>query len=258
MAEQGIQVIDRVFDIIELLAEEEQGLGITEIGRRLDLNKTTAHRIVNGILKRGYIEKTQQGHYRLGLKFVAVSSNRLNSIELSTEARPYLMQLTNKLGQSSHLAILDGSEAVYIDKIEVTRNLRLYSQIGKRIPVYCSALGKSLLLDKKDEEILHTLKQVAYVKMTNQTLMSAEQVLEEITIGRQRGWTIDDEEHDEGIRCYGAPVYDYTGKIIASISTAGPSTLYSEDREEEITTLVKETARQISNRLGYGGEPLRR
>lgn len=251
MAENGIQVIERTFDILELLATEEEGLGITEIARRLNLNKTTVHRIVNGILKRGYVEKTEQGLYRMGLKCVAIASVRLGNLELSTEARPFLAYLTNTLRQSSHLAILDGTDAVYIDKVEVTKNIRLYSEIGKRIPVYCSALGKALLLDKSPAQVEAILARCDYKNYTKNTLTTMESVMAEIEEGRRTGWTIDDEEHDRGIRCFAAPIYDYTGRIIAAISSSASTFFYTEARQQEITSLVKETAAQISIRMGY-------
>lgn len=251
MSEKGVQVIDRVFDILELLAVENKGLGVTEIARRLELNKSTVHRILGGITDRGYIEKTQDGIYRLGIQFVKLSSERLSNIELTTEARPYLSELTNMIGQSSHLAILDGSDAVYIDKVEVVRNLRLYSQIGKRIPVYCSALGKSLLMDESDEVIIDTLNKCDFVKMTDTTKLTPRDVLIEIRNSKTRGWTLDDEEHDVGIRCIAAPIYDYRGKITATISVAGPSSVISRDKDKEIGGLVVKYANMISEKLGY-------
>lgn len=251
MSEKGVQVIDRVFDILELLAVENRGLGVTEIARRLELNKSTVHRILGGIADRGYIEKTQDGIYRLGIQFVKLSSERLSNIELTTEARPYLSELTNIIGQSSHLAILDGSDAVYIDKVEVVRNLRLYSQIGKRIPVYCSALGKSLLMDESDKAIIDTLNKCDFVKMTDTTKMTPQEVLLEIRNSKERGWTLDDEEHDVGIRCIAAPIYDYRGKITATISVAGPSTIISKEKDDEIGGLVSKYANMISEKLGY-------
>ncbi len=251
MSEKGVQVIDRVFDILELLAVENRGLGVTEIARRLELNKSTVHRILGGIADRGYIEKTQDGIYRLGIQFVKLSSERLSNIELTTEARPYLSELTNIIGQSSHLAILDGSDAVYIDKVEVVRNLRLYSQIGKRIPVYCSALGKSLLMDESDKVIIDTLNKCDFVKMTDTTKMTPQEVLLEIRNSKERGWTLDDEEHDVGIRCIAAPIYDYRGKITATISVAGPSTIISKEKDDEIGGLVLKYANMISEKLGY-------
>lgn len=251
MIEKGVQVIDRVFDILELLALEKNGLGVSEIARRLDLNKSTVHRILGGIAERGYLEKTEDGVYSLGIQFVELASQRLSNIELSTEARAYLSELTNIVRQSSHLAVLDGSDAVYIDKMELVHNLRLYSQIGKRIPIYCSALGKSLLLDENDEVILEKLKTCSFEKLTATTLISSRAVLQEIKISRQRGWTIDDEEHDIGIRCIAAPIYDYRGKITAALSIAGPADIISPERDKENGELVKKYAFLISKRLGY-------
>lgn len=251
MAEKGVQVIDRTFDIIELLAVEPQGLGVSDVARRLSLNKSTVHRILNAVAERGYLEKTAGGIYRLSMQFVELTSTKLGSLELTTEARPYLNMLTEKLGQSSHLAILDKSDAVYIDKVELRKNLRLYSQIGKRIPVYCSGLGKSLLLDMEDDVILSLLKSCQMHKLTAKTHTTPEAVLEDIRNARKLGWTVDDEEHDEGIRCIAAPVYDYRGKIIASVSSAAPSTFFEKEKDEEYSKIVSETARQISERMGF-------
>lgn len=251
MSEKGVQVIDRTFDIIELLALESQGLGVSDVARKLSLNKSTAYRILNAITERGYLEKTGEGIYRLGMQFVELASTKLSSIELTTEAKPFLNDLTNRLGQSSHIAILDGSDAVYIDKVEVAKNLRLYSQIGKRIPVYCSGLGKSLLLDAEDKTILSLLSQCQMTKLTETTLLTAEDVLMEIREARKRGYTVDNEEHDIGIRCIAAPIYDYRRKIIAAVSLAGPSAFFLPEREDELSKEVLYAAEQISARMGY-------
>lgn len=251
MSEKGVQVIDRAFDIVELLAFEPDGLGVSDIARRLALNKSTVHRILNAITERGYLEKTTEGIYSLGIQFVELASSKLSGIELTTEAKPYLQELTNKFGQSSHLAILDGADAVYIDKVEVTKNLRLYSQIGKRIPAYCSALGKSLLLDTEDQVILTIIGSKPIERFTSTTLPTAKAVLEEIKEARLTGWTIDDEEHDEGIRCIAAPIYDYRGKIIAAVSSAGPSNIYTKEKDKELSKQVMDAANEISKRMGY-------
>ncbi|MDO5516104.1 MAG: IclR family transcriptional regulator [Clostridium sp.] len=251
MAEKGVQVIDRVFDILELLVLEGKGLGVTEIAKRLELSKSTVHRILNGIANRGYLEKSEDGIYSLGIQFVELASRRLNNVELVTEARPYLSELTSIVKQSSHLAILDESDAVYIDKVELVRNLRLYSQIGKRIPIYCSGLGKSLLLDKDDSDILERFEKCRIDKLTKKTKIHSQDYLQEIRQSRKNGYTVDDEEHDEGIRCIAAPVYDYRGKIVAAISVAGPCDVIAKDKEENLSDLVKKYALLISKRLGY-------
>lgn len=148
MADAVLQTADRALLILEMLAKE--GLTATDIQNRLELNKSTVHRLMMTLLSRGFVERNEQtGIYQIGLKLVEISSIRLNHVELKTEALPYLHQLANKVGQSVQLAIYDEGEAVFIEKVEKYMSMHMYCQIGKRIPLYCSAVGKSLLLDKR-------------------------------------------------------------------------------------------------------------
>lgn len=251
MADKGIQVIDRAFDILEILAFEKDGLGVTEIGNRLGLHKSTVHRILGTMVKRGYIEKTRdRGLYKVGLKLVEISSVYLNSVELKTEARPYLSALMSKLGQPVHLATLDDCDVVYIDKIEQVNSIRLYSQIGRRVPAYCSALGKCLLSGFSDKEIENRLSKMNYVGYTNYTITTKEELFRQIIEARRNGWAIDDEEHELGVRCVAAPILDYRGKVVAAVSISASTNVFSKDRVDEFVKNVKETAHEISLRLG--------
>jgi Transcriptional regulator len=251
MADKGIQVIDRAFDILEILAFEKDGLGVTEIGNRLGLHKSTVHRILGTMVKRGYIEKTRdRGLYKVGLKLVEISSVYLNSVELKTEARPYLSALMSKLGQPVHLATLDDCDVVYIDKIEQVNSIRLYSQIGRRVPAYCSALGKCLLSGLSDEEIEIRLSKMNYVGHTNYTITKKEELFRQIVEVRRNGWAIDDEEHELGVRCVAAPIFDYRGKVVAAVSLSASTNVFSRDRVDEFAKYVMDTAHEISLRLG--------
>ena len=251
MPEKGSQLIDRLFDILELLSLEKSGLGVTEIGHRTGLHKSTVHRIVNAMAQRGYIEKAAAANaYKIGPKLVEISSIYLNSVELKTEARPYLNELTGRLGQPSHLAILDGADAVYIDKVDVENNIRLYSQIGRRIPVYCSGLGKCLLSGLTDNEIQEIVSRCSFEKYTANTI-DKDEFLRQVGNVRADGWAVDNEEHEEGIRCVAAPVYDYRGKIIAAVSITGPNTAIAPEMDSETGALVKDIAYKISRRMGF-------
>jgi len=253
MADKGIQVIDRAFDILEILAFEKDGLGVTEIGNRLGLHKSTVHRILSTMVRRGYIEKTRnRGLYKVGLKLVEVSSVYLNSVELKTEARPHLTALMLKLGQPVHLATLDGCEVVYIDKVELVNSIRLYSQIGRRVPCYCSALGKCLLSGLADVEVEIRLSQMDYVEHTKHTITNKDELFKQIVEARKNGWAIDDEEHELGVRCVAAPIYDYRGKIVAAVSISASTEVFTMDRVEEFVQNVKKAAKEISLRLGSG------
>ena len=201
MKEQTVQTLDRTLDIIELLATSPQGMGVTEIGVQLQLHKSTVHRLINALAQRGYIEKDQKsGLYKIGLKFIEISSLHLHQLELKTEAAPIMRRLAEMTGQVTHLAILDETDVVYIEKVDVVQSLRLYSHIGRRIPVYCSALGKVLLSGQSDSRQKQILQSINYQPYTENTIQDKETLISKLQKTIQRGWAVDDEEHEAGIR----------------------------------------------------------
>lgn len=252
MEGKGVQTLDRALDIIELLSPQREGLGVTEIAKRLTLHKSTVHRLLNALADRGYIERDRhRGSYRLGLKFVEIGSLRLNQIELKTEAMPYLRRLAENFGQAAHLAILSGTDAVYIEKIEPNSGIRMYSQIGRRIPAHSSALGKSLLSDMDEEALKATVDAMDFERFTPNTIVDPAVLLESVAQVRQRGWANDNEEHEIGIRCVASPIFDYTGRVIAAVSVSGDKRRISAERDEETADRVMAVAEEISRRLGY-------
>ncbi|AGC67819.1 pectin degradation repressor protein KdgR [Thermoclostridium stercorarium subsp. stercorarium DSM 8532] len=255
MAENGVQTLDRTFDIIELLAVTPNGMGVTEIGQKLGLHKSTVYRLINALVRRGYLEKDQNtGLYKIGPKFIEISGLYVRQIELKTEAAPFMRHLTELTGQVTHLAILDETEVVYIEKIEVMQSLRMYSQIGKRVPVHCSALGKVLLSGQNSDYQEQVLGKIKYIRYTENTVKDADEFKRELEMVRQKGWAIDNEEHEIGIRCIAAPVRDFTGKIIAALSITGSKNIISPDKDEYYGKLVVEAADNISRRLGFTGK----
>jgi len=252
MKENGVQTIDRTFDIIELLSAAPNGMGVTEIGKKLGLHKSTVYRLINALVRRGYLEKEQNtGLYRIGLKFVEISGLYLQQIELKTEAVPFMRQLSEQTGQVTHLAILDETEVVYIEKIDVMQSLRMYSQIGKRIPVHCSALGKVLLSAQNNVSLENTLKKIKFTRFTENTITDAAEFRKEIEKARQKGWAADNEEHEKGIRCIAAPIRDFTGKVIAALSITGSRNIITPEKDDYYGKLVMEAADNISKRLGF-------
>lgn len=252
MSESILQTADRALMILEMLARE--GLTATDIQNRLGLNKSTVHRLMMTLLSRGFVERNEQtGIYQIGLKMVEISSIRLNHIELKTEALPYLHQLANKVGQSVQLAIYDEGEAVFIEKVEKYQSLHMYCQIGKRIPLYCSAVGKSLLLDKRDDEILSVLDGVRFERFTDNTHWEIEEVLQDVVEGRKVGYTKDMAEHEADVHCVAMPVYDYRSKVVAAVSITGFNEGIYGDPGAEIREQLRKSCLEISRRLGYRG-----
>lgn len=252
MAKATLQTVDRALQLLEILAEHPTGMQPKEIEEVLELNKVTVHRLLATLENRGFIERMGNA-YVIGLKLVELSSMKLSNVELKTEASPYLRELVTRLGLPVQMAILEGTEAVFIDKIESRNSFRMYSQIGKRIPLYASGVGKVLLLQASDEEIKQKLETVEFTAFTPKTLTSVEAVIEAVKVARKKGYAIDDEEHEEGIFCVAAPIYDYRDKIIAAISVGDINKQFVKGTNAKQIELIKETAKKISKRLGYLG-----
>ena len=254
MLAMKVQSLDRAFDILELLSREQHGLNLTEIGNRLDLHKSTVYRLLQALKERGYIDKSAQGSYRLGMEFIELSSLYLNNLELKTEAQPILRELSSLSGNTAFLATLQESEVVYIDKMETHNSLRKYSIIGQRAPLYCTALGKSMLTGKTEEQIRSLYQERELKAFTERTIKSVDALVEEIEKIRRRGWSLDDEEYEQGLRCIGAPIRDYRDEVIAAVSTSGYASVITRERVEEVAGYVVKAARDISRRMGYRGQ----
>lgn len=250
MSESILQTAERALIILELLAKES--MTATDIQKKLDLNKSTVHRLMMTLLSRGFVERNDAtGIYTIGIKLVEISSIRLNQVELKTEALPYLHQLANKVNMSVQLAIYDEGEAVFIEKVEKYMSFHMYCQIGKRIPIYCSAVGKSLVLDKTNSEILEILRKTPFEAFTPNTFKTPEEVLSDIMESRFLGYTKDNGEHEENVYCIACPIYDYRGKIVASASITGFSDKIYEEEGKDVRETLANTCLEISKRLGY-------
>jgi Transcriptional regulator len=154
MADIKVQSLDRTFNILEILAREPNGLTLAEISAKVDLPRSTAFRLLAVLLQREYVRKASEtNRYRLGPGFIELSSNYLNNLELKTESEPFMRELASALGTVVFLARRQGDMMVYIDKQDQFTSLRKYAIIGEQRPIYCTALGKALILDMDDEEI---------------------------------------------------------------------------------------------------------
>ena len=247
-----VQSIDRVFDILELLSREHEGLSLTEISQKLELPTSTVFRLLSVLRTRNYIEKNDTTNvYRLGLGFVELTSLYLNNIELKTEAQPYLRNLSQITGQVVFMGTEQDGELVYIDKYEQYNEIRKYCFIGQRRPLYCTALGKSLLTGYSDEDIrdLYTGKELK--KMAPNTITDLDELIKEIRLTSERGYSIDDQEMEPDMWCVAAPIYDYRSIVIAAVSTSWDLGSHKNADRNKNIELVRKTAFNISIRMGF-------
>lgn len=252
--ENSVQSVDRALDIMEYLSEQKRACGVTEISNSVGLHKSTVHRLLNTLMNRGYVEKDfDSDNYMVGKRVLMLGSSVLDRMDVRTVARPYIRRLSERVNEVVHLSILDGDEAVYIDKVESLRqgSVRMNSQIGKRVPLYCTAVGKILLSALKAEQVAELLTGKEMYKFTAHTIGSVGDYLKELDKVRKAGYSTDEMEHEEGIRCIAAPIYDRKGKITASVSISGPIFHMTEERMPEIKSELLRTAEEISEQMGF-------
>ncbi len=251
MGEGTVQVLDRAFDILEELARARGAVGLSNLAQRTAMSKSTVFRILQTLVARGYAEKTLEGAYTIGPKMFDTLSYHINSLELQTEAKPYLAVLKRTLGLTAHLGILDGAYVSYIEKEATDWGEEAYTQVGYRSPAYCSSMGKCLLACLSSAQLEEALYGFDFQAFTPNTYTSKAAFAKYLHQVRKQGWAMDSEEYELGHCCVAAPVFNYRGDAVAAVGVSGTPESISPDRVEDVAQQVMLAARRISEHMGY-------
>jgi DNA-binding IclR family transcriptional regulator len=246
-----LQVVDRAFSVLTLLGENSKPMGLAQITDALHLHKSTVHRFLMVLERHRMVERTPEGNYRLGLKLYDLGNRAVQQYDLRDRVTPYLRQLVNELGETAHLCIMEKALVVYLEKIEPSRSVKMTSRIGTSNPVFCTAVGKAMLSVLPADEAKDVMSRIRYVKLTNKTLTSEQELLRDLERTRRRGYAIDDEEVEDGVRCVGAAILDDKGYPVAAVSVAGPSFRMTVQNVRHIAEKLVECVAAISAGLGY-------
>lgn len=246
-----IQSIERAVSILGCFDAETPELGVTEISTRLELHKSTVHRFLVNLEDAGLVERNARtGRYRLGLRLFELGGLVLQQMNLWDEALPFLELLVRESGETGQLAVLDAGEAVYIERVEARRALRIPSAMGRGYPAHATSHGKLLLAYQQPEDVAQIVRQRGLGRYTAKTIIDADALEAELSRIRDQGYATDDEEYEEGLRCVGAAVFDHTGHAIAAIGIGGPVTRVTPARVDELAELVMRAAKGLSKRMG--------
>jgi IclR family KDG regulon transcriptional repressor len=238
--------------LIECLSQHRR-LGLEEISRLTGLAKPTALRFLSTLRVLGYARRDQGEAYYLTLKTFMVGSRALEHIDIIDVARPEAERLCEELGETVHLGMLDGDHAVYVLKVESRQAIRMYSRVGRQIPLHCTAIGKVLLAGLAPAEYADLVSRMHLDAYTPATLGDRAALDAEVERVRVRGYALDAEEREEGIRCLAAPVRDYSGAVAAALSVSWPSFRYREEGEAEYARAIRRRADAISEIMGGQG-----
>jgi DNA-binding IclR family transcriptional regulator len=246
------QVLDRVVRILECFGPERTDLRLLEIAAATGLHKSTIYRLLEAMRAHRLLGfDAQSGRYYPGLKLFEIGSLAAARFALERHAHPTLEHLANVSGETAHLCVLDGADVVYIAKVECTRTLRIPSAVGQRNPAYSTGVGKAILAFLSPGEIESYIASTPLKPFTRKTLTSASELKANLRQIAARGYAVDDQEREDGVRCVAAPVRGHNGEVVAGISIAGPTMRVTRERIAELAGHVIAAAGEISAALGY-------
>jgi DNA-binding IclR family transcriptional regulator len=253
----SVPALVRGLAILERIAKSRRGLTFAQITRHFGFPKSSVHTLLLTLEREGYVQRHgESGRYMTGMKLVSVASVTIDGVILREKAAPLLHSLAAESGLTAHLAILDRDEVAVVGKVEPPGHPRVATWIGKRVDIHCTSLGKCLLAYSPEPEVDRLIVGRTLLRHNENTIVSTVQLKRELVRIRAVGYAMDDEEEEIGVRCIGAPVWNWAGVIAAAVSVTGRTSQIHSETVEQIADLVKRTALGISKQLGFGGRGL--
>ena len=249
-----IQSVDRALRILDIISDAEDGLTLAQIAQMIELPKSTVHGLVSTLRDHRYIKQSDEdGRYLMGMKLFEMGTKAARSWDIRDAAKPAMRWLSKEFGETVHLGCEDNGEVLYLDKIAADSLITIVSDIGARLPMHCSGIGKALLAHKSDSEINRYIFNKGLIPLTGRTITNKDAFLAELEKVKEQGFAIDDGEIMEGLRCVGAPIFDTDGLVRYAISVSGQVKDIYGKRLERLIIETKRAAKEISYALEKAG-----
>jgi DNA-binding IclR family transcriptional regulator len=247
-----INSILRAFRILRCFHGEKTHYKISELARQLGLDRSTTYRLLLSLEKCGLVEKDEKtGEYSLGMAAFEIGNTCLRQMDFIQASKPVMAELAAKVQETVHLAVLSGTEIVYVDKVDSPRALGVMSKIGQRGPLHSTALGKLLLAFQPEGELSRMMRQIKLKSFTANTISSKTELMDELRKIRRKGYAFDFKESEQDVECIAAPIRDHLGDTVAALSISGPQRKIGSPQEKHFVGEVVKAAALISSKLGY-------
>ena len=244
--------VRKALEILEAFAEAGQPLGVTEISKKLNAHKSTVYRILQALSQKSYIHQDSVTEkYYLGFKILRMGAAILSQVSFRETGKETLKALAEETSQTVRLAVLEGSEVVYIEHVDGKDPIRLHLQVGSRGPFYCTAAGKAILAFLQEEEREKVLSGCQFERLTSKTIIDRIKFAGELEGVRKNGYSISNEEFREGIRAVGAPIFNMERMVIGAIAIVSPTFRMRNKDFPIFGQRVKKAAMEISQKMGY-------
>ena len=246
-----MQSLTRGLSVLEALARSSAGLTLTDLAQRVQLPPSTTHRFLSTLERMGYVYQAGDlGLWYVGLQAFTVGTTFLANRDFVAQSHASMHRLMEQAGETANLAILDGTEAVFVAQVQCHEMMRTLVKLGSRVPLHASGVGKALFAALSDEQVDAILKVKGLPRITDNTIVAAETMWAALRVIRQRGYSFDDEEHARSTRCVGAAIYDEHAEPLGAISIAGPSARLSDERVRHLGPIVAHIAEELTRQLG--------
>jgi IclR family transcriptional regulator, KDG regulon repressor len=245
-----ITALQRGLQLLQLFSQAPNGFTAKQVAERSRLPVSTVHRFLANLELSGFLNCSGKV-YHLGTACFAVGQAALAQLDIRRVSLPYLQELNRQTRETVHLTVRYGSSAVYVEKLDSTEQLRIFSRIGASVPLYCTAVGKVMLAYMPEDQRKRLLPQLELKRFTANTIGSLQELEAELQRIRKNGYGCDLEEHEIHIRCVAAPIWDHDGVVNASLSLTAPIVRMPVARLRQLSSLIQAAGLQISHELGY-------
>ncbi|MFD7978249.1 IclR family transcriptional regulator [Streptomyces sp. NPDC059071] len=252
-AVNGVQSVDRAVSVLEILAQRGEA-GVSEVAAEIDVHKSTAFRLLGALEARGLVEQAaDRGKYRLGFGIVRLAGAVTGRLDITQQARPVCERLSEEIGETVNIAILQEHYAVNLYEIRGPGAVGTHNWVGRLTPVHATSSGKILLAHLPTKERADVLAASRLQKLTPHTLTARTKLEKNLAKARERGYAVTLEEFEIGLHAVAAPIRSHHGGTLAALSASGPAYRFTEERIHELAPLLVRGAEEISHRMGYVG-----
>jgi IclR family KDG regulon transcriptional repressor len=247
-----IQSLDRALNILDILADRDGAVGLTELANEMGLDSSTVYRLVATLRAHGYAQQDETDkRYALGPKAIELGQKALAKFTLRSRGAPFVRELASKTGETAHLVTIVGGQAVYVDKRIGSGPLTISAQIGGLALPYCTATGKAIAAHLTEAELDRLLSETELRRLTERTIVDPEVLREHLRTVRAQGYAVDNEEYHPGIRCVGAPIFDHRGFVVGALGISASVATLVEEKMERCTAVLLDVAGRLSESMGY-------
>jgi len=246
-----VQSLCRALSILNVIADDDHGMTMTDISQRAALPMSTTHRLLTTLQHERYVRyDNDQSLWKMGVQAFIIGNAFVSSRDVIATSRPLMAALMEKSGETVNLAVIDQGECIYLAQVECRQMMRVQAKPGSRVPIHSSAVGKALLAAMPVEKAKKFIQMREFERATDNTVIDQKALCKEIEEVRDIGFAYDDEEHCIGLRCVASAIYDEFGEPIAAVSLSGPMARVGDERFPVLGDMVKECAAEITAAMG--------